>query len=170
MCSCNEAMTVSSRLDQFRHALAAGGLHEGLRFLNASVEHRYTCVFRLVSNLFVNVDLYDKECEVMPEFLAEVPLTDSFCQFVIRDGVFLSSHTGQDHRLDGHKYQGVLLSYHGVPVLDSKGDLFGTLCHLDATSRQLPDEEFELLQAAARVIPDSLARLETAQNLNPAPT
>ena len=43
----------------------------------------------------------------------------------------------------------MLLTYHGVPVLDNRGELFGTLCHFDAEQRELSDEQFELLQRAA---------------------
>lgn len=143
-------------LHDFRSVLDTRGLHAGLKFLNGPVAHRYTGVFQLNNGVFRNVDLYDKEGEVMPEFLAEVPLTDSFCQFVIRDGVFCTDNTSADRRLDGHKYQGVLLTYHGVLVVDNKGELSGTLCHFDADSRKLPDEYFTILQQAARIIPPYL--------------
>lgn len=139
-----------------RAVMDEGGLHAGLKYLNDPVVHRYTGVFRLNNGMFRNVDLFDKEGEVMPEFLAEVPLTDSFCQFVIRDGVFCTDNTANDRRLDGHKYQGVLLTYHGVPVLDDRGELFGTLCHFDAEARTISDEQFDLLQRAAKVIPGFL--------------
>lgn len=147
---------MTKTLDNLRAALDQGGLHAGLEYLNSPVEHRYTGVFRLNNGMFKNVGLFDKEGEVMPEFLAEVPLGESFCQFVIRDGVFCTDNTAEDRRLDGHKYQGVLLTYHGVPVLDDKGELFGTLCHFDANARKLPDDSFEFLQRAARVIPPYL--------------
>ena len=141
------------RLKRLLDALTSNGLHGGLQHLNHPVDHRYTGVYRLKDSVFRNIALYDKEGEMLPEFLAEVPLEDSFCQFVIRDGLFKTEHSGNDHRLDGHKYQGVLLTYHGVPVLDNRGELYGTLCHFDALHTTIPDEEFEFLQSAARLIP-----------------
>lgn len=41
---------------------------------------------------------------------AGVALADSFCQYVLRDGVFLTGNSADAHWLDGHKYQG----RHGV--------------------------------------------------------
>lgn len=145
-------------IERLRSELQKGGLAGGLRFLNDPVGHRYTGVYRLQDMLLKNVELYDKQGEMRPEFLAEVPLGDSFCQFVLRDGAFRTEHSGEDARLDGHKYQGVLLSYHGVPVLDNAGELFGTLCHFDALQRDLSDEDFDLLQQAARLLPAYLPR------------
>lgn len=146
------------KIDLLQSELQQGGLRRGLQFLNAPIEHRYTAVYRLSNGMLRNVELCDKEGEIKPEFLEEVPLNDSFCQFVLRDGLFQTSNTSDDRRLDGHKYQGVLMSYHGVPVLDSQGELFGTLCHFDALTRPLSDEDFELLQAAARMLPAYLPR------------
>lgn len=130
----------------------------GLAFLNARVPHRYTAIYRLDGGRLRNVFLFDKQGEVRPDFLEVVPLADSFCQFVIRDGLFKTSNTAQDHRLDGHKYQGVLMTYHGVPLLDNGAQLFGTLCHFDAESLQLSDAEFEFFSQAARLLPPYLAR------------
>lgn len=140
------------QLELFQTALHQGGLAKALGFLNEPVSHRYTGVYRLRDGHLHNVELHDKQGEVRPEFLAVVPLQDSFCQFVLREGAFRTSNTGTDERLNGHKYQGVLLSYHGVPVLDNRGELFGTLCHFDAQQKELGDEQFDLMQRAARFI------------------
>lgn len=49
--------------------------------------------------------------------------------------------------------QGFLLTYHGVPLLGNRGELYGTLCHFNALQRTIADEDFEFLQSAARLIP-----------------
>ncbi|MES2841514.1 MAG: guanylate cyclase [Pseudomonadota bacterium] len=146
------------KIDLVQTAFQQGRLRLALEVLNAPVAHRYTALYRLSDGVLSNVELVDKENEIKPEFLAEVPLKDSFCQFVLRDGLFKTSNTADDHRLNGHKYQGVLMTYHGVPVLDNQGELFGTLCHFDALTRPLADEHFDLLEAAARVLPAYLPR------------
>ena len=143
-------------IEKLRTELAQGGVRRGLQFLNDPVDHRYTGVYRLASGMLKNVELFDKEGEVTPEFLMEVPLEDSFCQFVLRDGLFKTHNSGEDNRLDGHKYKGVLLSYTGVPIVDNRGELYGTLCHFDALQRQLSDEDFDVLRQAAKVLPDYL--------------
>lgn len=89
----------------------------------------------------------------MPEFLAVVPWEESFCQFTMRDGLFVTTDSGEDSRLDGHKYQGVLRSYVGLPLLDNRGELMGTMCHFDPRALELPDAEFELFRRAANLLP-----------------
>lgn len=138
--------------DAYKALLQATG-PAGLSFLNARVKHRYTGVYRLEGSVLRSVHLFDKLGVVTPDFLAEIPLADSFCQFVIRDGSFRSTDTGADARLDGHKYQGVMGSYHGLPLLDNQGILYGTLCHFDTERYPISDDEFSLLQKVARLLP-----------------
>ena len=130
----------------------------GLAYLNARVAHRFTGVYQLVNGVMYNVYLYDKLGEIIPEFLKAVPLGDSFCQFVLRDGLFCTSNTAQDARLNGHKYQGVLGAYYGVPLLNNAGEFYGTLCHFEEANHDLPDAEFAFLQKAAQVLPKYLLR------------
>ncbi|CAN7639790.1 GAF domain-containing protein [Variovorax sp. LjRoot290] len=61
-----------------------------------------------------------------------------------------------DPRLEGHPYQGVVVSYHSVPLVTAAGELWGTLSHFDMASLPLSDDEFELLQSAARLLPSFL--------------
>ena len=88
-----------------------------------------------------------------PADIIEVPLQDSFCQFVLRENGFSTANTLKDRRLDGLRFQGALGSYHGLPILDNYGDLFGTLCHFDAQCLELDDAEYEFLRQAARLLP-----------------
>jgi GAF domain-containing protein len=149
-------MTFSA--ERFRSEVQRGGLVTGLQLLNEPVEHRYTGIYRLEQGVLKSVELVDKDGEIKPEFLSEVPLEDSFCQFVLRDGLFRTSDTGKEPMLIGHKYQGVLLSYTGVPIVGEDGSLYGTLCHFDALRRELSEEDFEHLKEAARMIPEYLPR------------
>lgn len=128
------------------------GLTAGLTGLNGRVPHRYTAVYQLDHETLRNIELVDKVGEARPDYLAAVPLGTSFCQFVLRDGAFLTSDSASDHRLDGHPYQGVMVSYHGVPVLDTEGELYGSLCHFDVNEQPLSDAEFAHLQGVASAI------------------
>jgi hypothetical protein len=136
----------------FLAACAAGRLSAALEALNRRVPHRYTAIYRLEGGLLRNVALADKARQVRPEYLAEVPLATSFCQFVLKDGVFLTANSGGDDRLDGHPYQGVMVAYHGVPIPDGDDKVFGTLCHFDVAEQALSDAEFDNLQHIARVV------------------
>lgn len=86
----------------------------------------------------------DKAGELRPEFLASVPLQDSFCQFVLRDGGFRTECSAQDARLDG-RYQGVMGAYGDCRWWTTTAAC-STLCHFDTDERTLPDEEFAFLQ------------------------
>jgi GAF domain-containing protein len=134
----------------------AKGLHVALSELNQRVLHRYTAVYRLDGAMLRNVELVDKKGEGRPDFLAVVPMGASFCQFVLRDGMFLTSNSAEDNRLDGHPYKGVMVAYHGVPIPGPEGSLFGTLCHFDVQEQALDDAEFAYLQTVARVLPPFL--------------
>jgi GAF domain-containing protein len=147
-------------IDTFNQYKAELEIHgpAGLELLNKRVPHRFTAVYELSGKLLRNLFLYDKKGEVAPDYLQVVPFDHSFCQFVLRDGIFLTEDSAVDRRLDGHPYQGVMVSYHGVPLLDNQSELFGTLCHFDVVSYQLPEVELALLQRAARELPRYLSR------------
>lgn len=130
----------------------------GLAYLNGRVPHRYTGVFRLQDGQMRNAFLYDKQGEIVPDFLEVVPLQESFCQFTLKEGLFVTCDSGGDARLAGHKYQGVLLSYCGLPLVDNFGGLYGTICHFDAQAMELPEAEFAFFRQAARVLPAYLGK------------
>jgi hypothetical protein len=143
-----------SSMSNLESCLKDGGLNAGLKFLNSRVPHRFTGVFRLGADRLQKVCLVDKNSEVSEDaFLQEVPLGDSFCQFVLRDGALRTSLSSSLAMLDGHPYQGVLETYVGLPLVTGPSGLFGTLCHFDFVSQPISDEEFEFLRKAAIVIP-----------------
>ena len=144
---------IESPLADFTRILGAEGILAGLAFLNDRVTHRCTAIYRLEGQTVRNLYLFDREGNLLPESLGVVPLGHSFCQHVLRDGSFLTEDTSKDSRVDGSPYKGVVVAYHGLPLLDGRGELFGTLCHFDFVPRPLPDGEFEFLQKAARVLP-----------------
>lgn len=147
-----------SELDALLDVARRSGVREVLARLNERVPHRYTAIYRLDGDMLQCVHLIDKTGAVQPGFLAEVSLQDSFCQFVFRDGIFLTENSAFDHRLDGHPYQGIVVSYHAIPLVVNGGTLFGTLCHLDTVPRDLPEPELDLLQRVATALPAFLGR------------
>lgn len=147
-------------LDDLRTALSQGGPDAMLEYLNKGVPHRYTAVYRFDGDLLRNVLLCDKLDQVRPDFMLAVPFKHSFCQFVLRDQAFRTEDSRHDKRLDGNPYQGVVISYHSVPLTLDDGSLWGTLSHFDMHSLALSDEEFELLQGAARLLGAHLRQLD----------
>jgi GAF domain-containing protein len=130
----------------------AGAIERGLELLNGRVAHRFTAVYHFEPDVVRNVALVDKERSLDAFSLQAVPLKDSFCQFVLRDGHFTTCDSGGDPRLAGHPYSGVVASYVGVPVTMDGGALYGTLCHFDFVTRDIEDGEYALLQRAGQIL------------------
>lgn len=146
-------------LQAFSAVLETEGPSAALAWLNAGVPHRYSAAYRFAGPVLRNVLLHDKEGRMRPEFLMAVPFDKSYCQYVRRDSAFRTDDAAADTRLEGHAYRGVVVSYHSVPLLSPSGDLWGTLSHFDAAALPLPDEEFALLEGAARLMAPVLAEL-----------
>jgi len=45
-----------------------------------------------------------------------------------------------------------MVAYHGVPVVDLSGNIFGSLCHFDVSKQELTDAEFAHMQGVALAI------------------
>jgi GAF domain-containing protein len=150
-------MALPRDLETFSAVLHGEGPAAALAYLNEGVPHRYSAVYRFAGPMLRNVLLHDKAGEMRPEYLAAVPFDKSFCQFVLRDSSFRTDDSAADPRLEGHPYQGVVVSYHSVPLVSNVGELWGTLSHFDMAPLPLSDDEFELLQSAARLLPSFLA-------------
>jgi GAF domain-containing protein len=143
---------LNSTLSDLETLLRTEGLHAGLKFLNERVPYRFTAVYRLDELMLRVVDMVDKD-GLNDMKLEAVPLSDSFCQFTLRDGRFLTASSATDTRLDGHPYQGVVESYVGLPLTGADGRLFGTFCHYDLASRPVNDDEYTFLTQVAAVLP-----------------
>lgn len=146
-------------LSTFAAVLELEGLEAGIRFLNKRVLHRFTAVYRLEDTVMRIVHVLDKEGGKVLPALTNVPLADSFCQFVIRDGGFVTSNSAQDYRLAGHKYQDVIASYVGMPLRGRNGQLWGTFCHMDLVPRPINNQELEFLQQVAVLLQPPLANI-----------
>ncbi|RYF36045.1 MAG: GAF domain-containing protein [Comamonadaceae bacterium] len=144
---------IAEPLADVERALAAQGLRGALGVLNRRVPHRFTAVYRLAGASLVNVATVDKHLHLDALDLKVVPLKDSFCQFVLRDGLFLTHDSGTDSRLAGHPYSGAVACYVGVPIRNREGALAGTLCHFDIEDHDVHDDEYLLLDHAARLLP-----------------
>ena len=140
-------------LAEVEKALAERGLAGALAVLNRRVPHRFTALYRRVGQALHNLATADKYLHLDALDLRIVPLKDSYCQFVLRDGLFVTHESGGDARLQGHPYSGIVGSYVGVPVRDRGGAVAGTLCHFDLESHEVADDEYLLLDRAARLMP-----------------
>ncbi|MDB5778652.1 MAG: guanylate cyclase [Polaromonas sp.] len=151
----HDQQEIDQQLAQFRLAFERGGLLGALGYLNARTSFRFTAIYRLDGQMMRNIHLYDRLGEY-PVSLSEVPLGESFCQFVLRNNGFSTADSAGDARLDGHPQQGVMNSYFGLPLSRRAGTIYGTLCHFDVEPMMLPDSEIFLLEAVSPVLMDQL--------------
>lgn len=150
-----------SPLLDLRNTLDSAGLRAGLELLNQRVPHRYTVVYRFDGETFYGLVVIDKLKEPAPTLFNKVPFRDSFCQYTVGEGEFRTAASMSDARLAGHIHQANVQSYTGLPLTDSKGELYGTFCHLDLIPQPLSDSEFAFLQSAVVLLggylPDTAA-------------
>jgi hypothetical protein len=147
---------MDQNVKHFLVALQHQGVDIALASLNAQTPCRFTGIFELVGANLRNRHLVDKHHEPRSKYLDVVPFEDSFCQIALREGEFRSTNTTHDSRVDYSPYQGLVVSYHAVPLLDRALTLRGTLCHFDLVETSLDDYQFSLLRQAARILPTFL--------------
>ena len=140
---------LDQQLAQFHRAVECGGLYGALHYLNARTSFRYTAIYRLDGQMMRNIFLYDRQGE-NPTSLSEVPLGDSFCQFVLRDNGFNTVNSANDARLLGNPYQGVLNSYYGLPLSRKAGTIYGTFAISTSCPWRFPPAKLPCLKQSAR--------------------
>lgn len=144
---------MDENVSRFLAALQHQGVDAALALLNAGTSCRFTAVFELIGADLVNRHLFDRNGEPRAKYMEVVPFKDSFCQIALREGEFRSTNTSADSRVDYSPYQGLVVSYHAVPLLDHALELRGTLCHFDMEETALDDFQFAMLRQAARMLP-----------------
>lgn len=144
---------MDKNVKRFLVTLKNQGVDAALEELNACTPCRFTGIFELVGANLINRHLVDRLKAPRAKYLEVIPFKDSFCQIALREGEFRSHNTTADSRVDYSPYQGLVVSYHAVPLLDRALTLRGTLCHFDMVETALDDYQFALLRQAARILP-----------------
>jgi hypothetical protein len=130
-------------------ALAAKGLDAGLAALHGDAPYRFSAVFRVDGELVRCLAIHDRQHELGCEDMPAVPIGNSFCQFVLRDGSLRVEDSRTDRRLDGNPFQSMILSYLGVRLARRTGAFSGTLCHFDTEVQVVKEADFDALVSAA---------------------
>jgi GAF domain-containing protein len=130
------------------------GLRAALIFLNRLTEHRFSALYEFENETLRNLYFYDRENPEI-ESIDEIPVTASYCVFLRDTGrLFHTSDALRDGRVRTHPQREKVQAYCGVPVLDAKGKLFGSICHFDLTPRIIADEDVNLMEAVAFLLRD----------------
>jgi hypothetical protein len=144
---------ISTPLQQLESVLTEDGLHAGLIFLNTRVAHRCTAVYKLDGHVLHLVALVDKLDDKSSFWPSDVPLADSFCQFVVKNGPLLVINAKNDPRVIASPYRGPVVGYVGLPLIRGPGELFCTFCHYDFCEQPMPEAEYLFLHEATRLLP-----------------
>ena len=152
-------VTVQSQNEVYRDLKAAfdrDGIRSAVAFLNSITPYRFTSLYRFEGEMLHNITFYDRDnpdetsCE-------DIPVEASFCVFV-RDteAVFLTTDSESDRRLTSHPKRGIVKRYCGVPLLDSSGQMFGSICHFDLEPGEIDERDVEALEYMASVLQPGL--------------
>ncbi len=135
----------------FQQALAAGGVHGALAFLNGRTPHRFTGVYRFDGDILRNEALFDR-FEPALRRGGDVPLNDTYCAIVGRSQCDLELLDARvDPRIEP-KVNTPVVSYCGTLIRDAHGMPFGTLCHYDMLPCEQRTSDVPLLEAAAAIL------------------
>lgn len=141
-----------SVLDTVTRLLRTANVHTVLAFLNARTRHRYTGVYQFCPPMVRCFSLFDRENPTIQQ-TGEKKMCDTYCAFVARDSApFSTSNSLRDHRLLEHPARRVVMGYHAVPLRDTVGACFGSICHWDVRPRVLSADDAALLHDVAPLI------------------
>jgi GAF domain-containing protein len=146
------ALTTDEAFEAFMQTFEAEGVRAGLAYLLALTDYRFIGIFRFEGGRANAAVHFDRE---NPGQLTaqEVPETATYCCYV-RDsrGVFTTANAMRDDRLINHPARDVVLSYCGVPVMTSEGEILGTLCHYDLVPRNPKQVDLALMLQVASTL------------------
>jgi GAF domain-containing protein len=118
-------------LERFRYLLQSHQVLQALELVNALTDYRFSAIYRFTTSGAANLVIFDRE-GATPTSLLVVPEGASYCGIVreTRDA-FLVTRSLEDKRVFDHPARDAVQSYCGVPLVDTDGNVFGTLCHFD---------------------------------------
>lgn len=97
----------------------------------------------------IHVDRENLEMESVPE----VGATATYCSLMQESGKpFATPNAMADTRLASHVARTAVLSYAGVPVIDVKGDVIGSLCFYDLQPRDANEIDETLMASISRYL------------------
>jgi len=143
-------------IPELEKAFAEGGTRAAVAFLNSLTDRRFTSLYRFDNETLRSISFYDRE---RPELdtCEDIPVMASYCVFVRHSGsTFMTSEARLDERVNGHPKQNELQSYCGVPLLDRKGNLIGSICHFDFKPGSISALDVELMEHMAELLQPGL--------------
>ena len=151
-------------LGDVRKRLFEDGVRAAVIHLNGLTGFRFTALYRFGESAVSSVFFYDR---LHPTVVTspEIPLISAYCKEVQEHGRAFCTTSGLS-TAQANAPQSRVQSFCGVPLIDSEGSMFGTLCHFDFAARSLDPHHIELMQSVAELLREHdrfvLAQLELA--------
>ena len=142
-------MSTLEAIHDVKAMVARGDVRQALIYLNRQSGYRFTSLYRFDGQTLRNVEFYDHD---RPDLARtdDIAVMASYCVFV-RDsgGAFYTPDSLEDRRLEGHPKRPQVRAYCGVPLVDDRGRVFGTVCHFDFAPLPFKPADLELLESVA---------------------
>lgn len=139
-------------LTALRTILRYDGARAALIFLNALTAFRFSALYRFEGETLQNLCFYDREHPDI-QTSPDIPVLASYCVFVRSlKQKFSTVDSLGDERTRNHVKRRQVQAYCGVPLLDSDGNMFGSICHFNLGPMSIPEEDVALLEAMGRLI------------------
>lgn len=133
-----------------RKRLFDDGVRAAVIYLNGLTDYRFTALYRFVDDKVSSVFFYDRLHPTVTTS-PDIPLMKAYCAEVNKGAKpFCSASTLIDACRGLQKTP--LQSFCGVPLIDSDGSIFGTLCHFDFSVRTLDAAGVQLMEAIAQLL------------------
>lgn len=132
--------------------IAHDNVRDALRYMNGLTNFRFTALYRFDQDQLSSRVFYDRE---HPDVLSTetIPVEASYCIYVRHNrGPFLVADSLSDERVAAHCKRQEVRSYCGVPLVDARGWMHGSLCHFDFEPHPLRETDLLLLEDIARLL------------------
>lgn len=158
-------VTTDTAFNVFAQTLDSQGVRPALAYLRGLTDYRFVSIFRFENGNTVSVAHVDRD-DPTAVHTADAPTDSAYCCYV-RDtnGTFVTADALLDPRTEGHAKRHIVSAYCGIPIMDSEGVLFGTLCHYDTEPRDPEQMDLPLLlRAASRLAQSGQIELPAAKS------
>jgi GAF domain-containing protein len=140
------------RFVELKAALAGQGLRGAVAFLNSLTSSRFTSLYQFQTGTLRNITFFDRENPTL-ESCDDLPIEASYCVFIRDSGAkFSVDDAPRDDRVRDHPKRQTIQSYCGVPLLDGRDRMIGSICHFDLQPGRTTDRDVELLEYMARLL------------------
>jgi hypothetical protein len=137
---------------EFKAILRNEGVRPALIFLNGLTAHRFSAIYQFENETLRNLYFYDRENPEI-ESIEEIPVTASYCVFLRDTGtLFHTSDALRDERVRSHPKREKVQAYCGVPLPNTQGALFGSVCHFDYKPRIIADKDVDLMESVSYLL------------------